>query len=109
MAEVLKVLAQQSPPASALTDAYVVPGATSATCSSLTICNRNNADVTVSVSVAVGGAADADEQYLYSDLPLTAHNTFIATVGLTLAASDVIRVKASSTAVAFQFFGVEVS
>lgn len=57
----------------------------------------------------MSGNADDPSQYLYYDLPLDANDTFIATIGLTLANSDVIRVQAASNGIAFNFFGIEMS
>lgn len=98
-----------SPVANTLTALYTVPAATSATVSSVVACNTTVGPVTFRISVAPAGAADAISQYLYYDQPLAAKDTFVATIGLTLATTDVIRVEASSTGVAFNVFGVEVT
>lgn len=109
MAEVLKVLAQSAPSATTLTDAYTVPGATSATVSSIMVCNRSASEATFRVSVAVAGAADGPGQYVVYDLPIAGTDVFAATVGLTLGAADVVRVWASSGDLSFSLFGVEVT
>lgn len=108
MSETLKILAQLSPSATTLTDLYTVPGSTSAVCSSLIICNQNSSDVTFRISLAVAGAANNVKQYLYYDLPLLANDTFIATIGVSLATTDVVRCYASATNVSFSITGVEV-
>ena len=77
--------------------------------SSLTICNRGAAEIKVRVSVAVAGAADTAAQYVYYDLPIPGNDTFIATIGWTLAASDVVRVYSDIAAASFNLFGVEVT
>lgn len=107
MTETAKVLAQVSPAATTLTTLYTVPSSTSTVVSSIIICNSNSSTVTFRVSVAVAGAADNVKQYLYYDLPLLANDTFIATIGCTLATTDVVRCYASSTNVSFQMFGIE--
>lgn len=107
MADARKVLAQYAPAAGMLTDIYTVALATSVVVSSLVICNRNPYDVEVRVAVAVAGAADVDKQYLYYDLPLPANETFIATIGITLAATDVVRGYSDVGNVAFNLFGME--
>lgn len=109
MTSTYKVLAQLKPAATTLTTAYTVASATSTTVSSVVVCNTNNTSVTFRISVAIAGAADTKEQYLYYDLPLQGNDTFIATVGVTLAATDVLKVYASATNVAFNFFGVEIT
>jgi hypothetical protein len=109
MAETNKPLAQTNPSATTLTDSYTVPAATSAVVSSIVICNRGGTETSIRISVAVGGAANDNKQYLYYDLPLPANDTFIATIGVTLAATDVIRVYAADAQVSFNIFGVEIT
>lgn len=109
MTETNKILAQLSPSATTLTTLYTVPSVTSTAVSSLVICNTNSSSVTFRVSVAAAGAADNIKQYIYYDLPLLANDTFIATIGITLATTDLIRVYASSTNVSFSAYGVEIT
>ena len=114
MTTAYKVLGQAAPAATVLTDLYVVPDATSAVISSIFINDVGDGGGAASVSIAVGGAADAPEQYLYGSagtgLPIDPDDTFVATVGITLAAGDVIRVRnlsGSDGEIAFQVFGAE--
>lgn len=107
MAEAQKILGQSAPSAGVLTDIYTAPS--KAVGSSLTICNRGAAEIKVRVSVAVAGAADTAAQYVYYDLPIPGNDTFIATIGWTLAASDVVRVYSDIAAASFNLFGVEVT
>lgn len=109
MADALKVLGQSNPSATTLTALYTVPGATAATVSSISVCNRSATPTTFRVAVAIAGAADANQQYLYFDLSIPGNETFVATVGLTLAATDVVRVYAGAATLTFQAFGVEVT
>lgn len=107
MAEVIKVLGQVNPIAGVLTGAYTAPN--QAVVSSLSVCNQSSTPVTFRVSIAVAGAADAAAQYLYYDVPLAGNATFIATIGVTLGATDVVRVQSSGNAQSFNLFGSEVS
>lgn len=109
MADTLKILGQSNPAATTLTDAYTVPAATSATISSITVCNQGAADTTFRVSVAAAGAADVAKQYLYYDESIPGNRTFAVTLGVTLAATDVVRVYAGNTSLSFNVFGVEVT
>lgn len=109
MTESLKILAQLSPSANTLSTLYTVPSSTSAVVSSIVMCNTTSNSINVRVSLASAGAADDIKQYLYYDLPIIANDTFIATIGISLASTDVIRVQASSTGIAFNLLGVEVS
>lgn len=107
--ETLKVLSQTAPGATTLTDSYTVPALTQAAVSSIVVCNRSGSDATFRVSVAVAGAADSTKQYVYYDLTIPANDTFIATVGVSLGAADVVRVYASSANLSFSVFGAEVT
>lgn len=109
MAEARKVLAQLNPGAASLTTLYTVPGSTEAIASTLTIANRSGTATSFRVSVAVGGAGDSVEQYLYYDIPIGGNDTFAATLGITLATTDVVRVYATLATLSFNLFGVELT
>lgn len=108
MAETLKVLAQSFPSATTLTNIYTVPALTSAAVSSITVCNTSVA-TSFRISIAVAGAADASKQYLFFDTPIAATSTVTIVIGITLAASDVIRVYATLATCIFNVFGAEVT
>lgn len=107
MGEAAKVLGQVEAPATTLTDLYTVPASTQTTVSSLVICNRTNSSKTFRVSVAVANLADTLKQYIYYDVTVMRNDTFIATIGLTLAATDRVRVYASAVGLSFSLYGVE--
>lgn len=109
MAETRKVLGQASLAATTSTDVYTVPGATQAVLSSAVIANRSATDTTFRLSIAVAGAVLADKQYLYYDLALPGNSTFIATIGITLGAADVVRAYAGAATVSVNLFGVEIT
>lgn len=106
MADTYKVLGQSNPLAATLTDAYTVPAATSVVISTIVIANRGAA-TSFRVSVAVAGAADANQQYLAYDVAIGANETITMTVGVTLAATDKVRVYATLATLSFNLFGVE--
>jgi hypothetical protein len=109
MANVYKILGQSSPSATTSTDLYTVPAATSTVCSSLSICNRGGTQTTFRVSISEGGTTIANKDYLYYDVTLAGNDTFIATIGVTLAATDKIRVYSGSSNLSFQVWGTEIS
>ena len=109
MADTIKVLAQLNPNATTLTDLYTVGAGVSAVVSSIVVCNQAATAGTFRISVAVAGAADNIKQYIYYDIAIPAKDTFIATIGLSLATTDKIRVYASSASFSFSAYGVEVS
>lgn len=109
MTDTLKALAQSNPSAATLTDAYTVPASTSTSISSIVVTNRSAIATTFRISVAVAGAADNNKQYLYYDVPIGGNDSFVATLGITLAATDVLRVYATLATLSFNLFGVEVT
>ena len=109
MAEEMKVLGQQAPGAATLTPLYTVPGGKKAAVSSVVICNRGGTATVFRISLAVAGAADAVKQYLYYDIPIAANDTFVATIGITLDATDVLRCYAGNANLSFNALGVEIS
>lgn len=109
MAESLKSLGQLAPSATTLTDLYTVPAGTSSSISSIIVCNRGSTLTTFRISVAVAGAADSSKQYIFYDQALDGNSTFIATIGITLTATDKVRVYAGNSNLSFNVFGIEVS
>lgn len=105
----LKILGQIAPAASTLTTLYSCSATNGVSVSSISICNTTASEITIRVSVANANEADSLKQYLYYDLNIQAKDTFMATIGLSLSKNDVVRVWASTTSVAFQIFGVEIS
>jgi hypothetical protein len=104
-----KILGQLAPPATTEQDLYTVPASTEAVASSVTITNRGATVATFRVSVVQAGGVTANTDYLYYDLPIAGYDTFIATIGVTLEATDVIRAYASSANLTFQLFGSEIT
>jgi hypothetical protein len=109
LTDTLLVLGQSSPVAGVLTALYTVPSATSATISSLIVCNTQGGADYFSISVAVGGSADNIKQYIYGVQWLDTNDTFIATVGITLASSDVVRCLSMNGNLSFSLFGVQIT
>ena len=109
MGNVYKILGQNSPSATTETDLYTVPSATSTVCSSISICNRGATQTTFRISISAAGAATANKDYLYYDVILAGNDTFIDTIGLTLATTDKIRIYSGNSSLSFQVWGTEIS
>ena len=109
MTDTILVLGQSFPAVATLTTLYTVPMGTSATISSIMVCNTTGLGDSFRVSVAPGGAGDTLSQYIYYNLPMDANDTFMATLGMTLAATDVVRVYSSGGNLAFSLFGVQLT
>lgn len=105
MAAEVKILGQSNPSAATLTTLYTVPALTSTVCSSITICNRGAIATSFRVAVRPAGAAISNEHYIYYDVTLAGNDTFIATIGMTLATTDVISVYATLATLSFNLFG----
>lgn len=108
MAQVYKVLSQTNPSAATLTDSYTVPAATSAVVSSIVICNRGSATM-FRISVAVGGAANDNKQYIFYDVSIGANTANAVVIGVTLGVGDVVRVYATLATLSFSLFGSEIT
>lgn len=108
MATVLKILGQINPTLNTLSSLYVVPINTSTVISTLTVCNLSlTVDSTFRLAIRQNGAAINNNQYIYYDLPILANDTFCASLGLTLAANDVISIYSSTSNLSFNLFGQE--
>lgn len=103
-----KTLGQSAPSATTNTDIYTVPSATSAVCSTLAVCNRGPS-TTFRVAVRPAGASIEDKHYIVYDAAASQYDTTFLTIGVTLAATDVVTVYAGSANLSFSLFGSEIS
>jgi hypothetical protein len=103
----LAILGQSNPAATTNTDLYTVPTARRAVVSTIVICEQGGGTPTVRVYARINGAAAAVGNAVVYELPLAANQHVGITEGWTLAAGDVITVRASTTGVSFTLFGNE--
>ena len=104
-----KVLGQVNPAATTATTAYTVPSATNAVVSTLSVCNLSTTPATYRIAVRPAGASLTAAQYIAYDASLSSNETVALTLGLTLAATDVVTVYASTANVSFSLFGSEIA
>jgi len=104
-----KVLGQSAPAATTATNVYTVPSATEAVVSTLIVANRAATAGSFRLSVRPAGASQANQHYLAFDVPIAASDSTTLTLGITLAATDVITVYASSANMSFNVFGTEIT
>jgi hypothetical protein len=102
-------LGQTAPSAATLTTLYTVAAATEVITSTLTVCNRSAVTTSFRVALRALGASIADEHYLYYDIEIPGNETFAATVGWTLQATDVISVYATLATLSFNLSGQEIT
>lgn len=109
MATTYKVLGQVAPSATTDTTLYTVPGSTSAVVSTITVANRDTGNATFRIAIRTGGAAISNEDYIAYDATIGGNATTAFTLGITLAATDVVTVRASTANLSFGAFGSELS
>ena len=108
MATVYKVLGQSAPAAVTATALYTVPSATSAVVSTLSVCNRG-ASTSFRVAIRPAGATLADQHYIVYDNFVNAGDAVFLTLGITLAATDVVTIYATFATLSFSLFGSEIT
>lgn len=109
MATTYKILGQSAPAATTEVDLYTVPAATAAVISTVTVCNRGSSSGTFRLYVSPAGAATANANYIFYDAALAAKQTLTVTLGISLAATDELRVYASNADFSFNAFGTEIA
>ena len=109
MATAYKVLGQSNPSATTATTLYTCPSATEAVVSTIVVCNQDAADATYRIAIRPDGDTLAAEHYVAYDVTVGAADSTTLTLGITLDASDVITVYASTATLSFNAFGTEIS
>lgn len=110
MAITYKVLGQSAPSATINTDLYTVPAvpaAKSAVASTLVVANRG-ASTTFRVAIRAEGADISDKHYIVYDNYINQYDSVFLTLGITLAATDVVTVYAGAATLSFSLFGSEI-
>lgn len=102
-----KVLGQVNPSATTATTLYTVPSGKTAVVSTLVVANLSSTAATYRIAIRVAGSALSNEEYIAYDVALSGNDSTALTLGITLAATDVLTVYASTANVAFNAFGDE--
>jgi hypothetical protein len=112
MAQTYKRLGAINPSANTQTNVYVVPAATEAVISTITICNQAATNASYSLIVMPAstfadpaGAAD----FVIRGATVPAADTIVLTVGLTANAGTIIASNTNSPNISFSAFGSEIS
>jgi glucose-6-phosphate dehydrogenase assembly protein OpcA len=109
MSTIYRVLGQSAPSATTDTNLYTVPADTSAVISTIVVANRAGTSATYRIAIRPNGATLANEHYLAYDVTVGAGDSTTLTLGITLAATDVVTVRASSADLSFSVFGSEIT
>jgi hypothetical protein len=109
MATIYKVLGQSAPSATTATDVYTVPLGRSSVVSTLVVANRAATAATYRIAIRPVGATLSNEHYIAYDVALAASDSTTLTLGITLGATDVVTVYASTANTSFNLFGTEIT
>jgi hypothetical protein len=107
LATVYKVLGQSAPSATTDTNLYTCPAATQAVVSTIVVANRSATPATYRIAVRPLGASIANLHYLAYDVAVAGSDSTTLTLGITLTATDVVTVYASTANLSFSIFGSE--
>ena len=105
MATRYQVLGQVAPSATTATTLYTVPSLKESVVSTLVVANRAATAAIYRIAVRPAGATLANEHYIAYDIVVGASDSTTLTLGLTLTATDVVTVYASSANLSFSLFG----
>lgn len=108
MARSYKVLGQNNPAATTATTLYTVPAGTQSVLSTISVCNVANTAATYRIAIRPAGETLATKHYVAYDSSLPANDTAVLTLGLTMNATDILTVYASTASVTFGVFGSEI-
>jgi len=109
MPTVYKVLGQSAPSATTATTLYTVPASTETVVSTIIVANRAASAATYRISIRPNGAALANQHYIAYDVTVGAGDSTTLTLGITLDATDVLEVYASTANLSFNAFGSEIT
>lgn len=102
-----KVLGQSNPSATTATTLYTVPAGRESVISSISVANLTTTGATFRIAIRPSGATLANVHYFGYDITVGASDTTVITVGITLAATDVVTVYASTGNLVFHAYGDE--
>jgi hypothetical protein len=110
MASIYKVLAQSAPSATTEETLYTVPNGYSAVVSTIAITNQAGSSGTYRIAVRPSAdASTTQKHFIVYGATVGANDSIMLTLGVTLAAGDLIRVYASSGNMSFSAFGSEIN
>jgi hypothetical protein len=76
--------------------------------STLVVANRAATGASYRIAVRPSGASLANQHYIAFDVPLAASDSTAMTLGITISATDVVTVYASTADLSFSLFGSEI-
>jgi hypothetical protein len=77
--------------------------------SSIVVANRADTPAAFRIAIRPSGATLANQHYVAYDVSVGANDSTTITLGITLAATDVITIRSTSANLSFNVFGSEIS
>ena len=105
-----KILGQSNPSATTVTTLYTVASLKDEVITTISVSNTTTTAATFRMILQPSADVSATiltKQYLAYDITVGASDTTVITIGVTMAAGDVIKVYGSTATLAFQAFGDE--
>ena len=110
MATSYKSLGQLDLTTTSLTTLYTCPASTETVISTIIIANRNASADSFRIAVRVDGDAISNKHYIAYDVPVSANDSTTLTLGITMAATDVLSVKTETAdRLSINVFGAEIT
>jgi len=105
-----KVLGRKAAAATTAEELYATPSSSAAVVSTIVVCNRASSARTYRLAVKpTSGTTLATDHYLAYDVTVAANDSVALTLGITLAAGNVIVTYASAADLTFTAFGSELA
>jgi hypothetical protein len=103
-------LAQVDLTTTTLTDIYTVGSGKETVISTIIIANRTTSADSFRIAVRVDGDAISNKHYIAYDVPVAANDSTTLTLGVTMAAGDVLSVRAETAdRLSINVFGAEIT
>jgi hypothetical protein len=112
MAQTYKRLGAINPSANTQTNVYVVPAATEAVISTITVCNQSAANASYSLAMMDASefnAAAPAATFLVRGATVPAADSIILTIGLTANAGSILAANTNDGSISFSAFGSEIT
>jgi hypothetical protein len=112
MPNAYKRLGAINPSANTQTNVYVIPAATEAVISTITICNQSSVNASYSLALmpsSIFSSPAGAAHFLVRGATVPAADTIILTIGLTGNAGSVLAANTSNANISFAAFGTEIT
>lgn len=112
MAQTYKRLGAINPSANTQTNVYVVPAATEAVLSTITVCNQSASNASFSIAVMDSSEFNSSaptHSFIVRGAAVPAADTLVLTMGLTVNTGAVLAANTNSGSLSFGVFGSEIS